>query len=137
MFGRLQVVLAVALPTLLACASNQPQGDTPRPYANVITREELRDAGVRNVYEAIERLRPRWLWVRSGARSFSMDTEVVAFQETILLGNAEALQRVGIDGVYEIRYVDGPTAQATLPGINDRHVQAAIVLHMSPPPDDS
>ena len=133
MLGRLQVVLAVALPTLLACASNPPEGDTPRPYSNVITREELRDAGVRNVYEAVERLRPRWLWVRSGPRSFSMDTEVVAFQETILLGAAEALRRVGIDGVYQIRYVDGPTAQATLPGIADRHVQAAIVLDMSPP----
>lgn len=133
MLGRVQVVLAVALPAILACASTPPDGDTPRPYANVISREELRDAGVRNAYEAVERLRPRWLWVRSGQRSFSTETEVVVFEGTILLGNQESLRRIGIDGIYQIRYVDGATAQATLPGISDRHVQAAIVIDMSPP----
>jgi hypothetical protein len=88
---------------------------------------------VRNAYEAVERLRPTWLNVRSGMRSFSVETEVVAFEGTLLLGNADALRRIGIDGIYEMRYLDGPTAQATLPGINDRHVQGAIVVHMSPP----
>ena len=37
------------------------------------------------------------------------------------------------EGVYEIRYLDGATAKATLPGLGDRHVQGAIVVHMSPP----
>jgi hypothetical protein len=99
----------------------------------VLTRAELQEAGVRNAYEAVERLRPRWLWVRSGMRSFELDTEVVVFQEQLLLGNQEALQRIGIDGIYEIRYLDGATAKATLPGLGNRHVQGAIVIYMSPP----
>ena len=126
------LALAAALCSTVACATSQSDSDTPRPYANVISRAELRDAGVRNVYEAVERLRPRWLTVRSGPRSFSMDTEVVAFQESVLLGSVDALRRIGISGIYQIRYLDGPTAQATLPGINDRHVQGAIVIEMSP-----
>jgi hypothetical protein len=132
--GRAHVVLAVALSSLLGCASSSQSNDnTPAPWARVITREELREAGVRNAYEAVERLRPTWLKARSGMRSFSVETEVVAFEGTLLLGTADALRRIGIDGIYEMRYLDGPTAQATLPGINDRHVQGAIVVHMSPP----
>jgi hypothetical protein len=133
MFARVQILLAFAVPAVLACGATQSDSSSPAPYSNVITREELRDLGVRNVFEAVERLRPRWLMVRGGARSFSTETEVVAFQGRMLLGTAEDLRRIGIDGVYQIRYLDGPTAQATLPGINDRHVAAAIVVDMSPP----
>jgi hypothetical protein len=98
----------------------------------VITREELRETEARNAYEAVQQLRPRWLTVRS-MRSFSMETEVVVYQDRMLLGNQDALERLGLDGIYEIQYVDGPTAQATLPGIKDRHIQGAIVVHMTPP----
>jgi hypothetical protein len=96
--------------------------------------DELRELGIRNLYEAIDRSRPRWLVVRSGMRSFSRETEVVVFQDQTFLGNQDVLNRMGLEGVYEIRYVDGPTAQATLGGIQDRHVQAAIVIFMRPPP---
>lgn len=128
--------LALAFPVLVvACSSSASPAAPPRPTSStVITRAELEDIGARDVYSAIQRLRPRWLVVRS-MRSFSIETVVVAFQDRLLLGNAEALQRVGVEGVYEIEYVDGATAQATLPGIRDIHVEAAIVLHMSPPTD--
>jgi len=135
MSARAQVVWMVALASVLGCASTQSDSDrnTPTPYASVISREELREAGVRNVYEAVQRLRPRWLVARGGMRSFSIEAEVVAFEGTLLLGTADALRRIGVDGVYQVRYLDGPTAQATLPGIKDRHVAAAIVVDMSPP----
>lgn len=128
--------LALALPVLVvACSSSASPAPPPRPTSStIITRAELDDLGARDVYSAIQRLRPRWLVVRS-MRSFSIETVVVAFQDRLLLGNAEALQRVGTEGIYEIEYIDGATAQATLPGIRDIHVEAAIVLHMSPPTD--
>ena len=133
MASRVQYVLAVTFPVLMACAATSSSEEGPRPYASVITREELRQAGVRTAYEAVQRLRPRWLVVRSGMRSFALETEVVVFQDHFFLGNQDALERIGIDGIYEIRYLDGATAKATLPGIGDRHVQGAIVVHMSPP----
>lgn len=125
--------LSSALPLLIGCASASPSPAGPRPRTDLITREELRATGVSTAYEAVERLRPRWLIVRSGMRSFSMETEVVVFQDQLFLGNQDALRRIGIDGIYEMRYLDGATAKATLPGLGDRHVQGAIVLHMSPP----
>lgn len=132
--NRVRHALAAALPVLMACASASPAGEAPRPRTNVLTRDELRETGARNAYEAVQRLRPRWLVVRSGARSFSLETEVVVFQDQLFLGNQDALVRIGIEGIYEIRYLDGATAKAKLPGIGSRHVQGAIIVYLSPPP---
>jgi hypothetical protein len=126
------MVFVAALPALAACAVSPSEEGAPRPRSDVITQAELENAGVRNLYEAVERLRPRWLTVRSGMRSFNTETEVVVYQDQVYLGNQDELRRLGIDGVFEIRYVDGATAKATLPGIGDRHVQGAIVIRMSP-----
>ena len=128
---RFQLVLAVALPVMVACASSSGF-ETPRSSYSIITRAELAEINVRNAYEAIERLRPRWLVVRGG-RSFSTTTQVAVFQDDMFLGNLDALERMGTEGIYTIRYVDGPTAQATLSGISDVHIQGAIVVSMRPP----
>lgn len=133
MVRRVRYAAAVALPLLVACASGSSQRDEqPRPRTDVLTREDLQRAEVRNAYEAVQRLRPRWLLVRSGMRSFSLETEVVVFQDQMFLGNQDALERIGIDGIYEIRYLDGATAKARLPGLGSRHVQGAIVVYMGP-----
>jgi hypothetical protein len=126
--------LAQVFPMVLvcACASTGSGGHAPSPYTGPITRAEIENAGARNAYDVVERLRPRWLTVRA-MRSFSIETEVVVFQDRLYLGTQDELRRIGTDGVYSIEYVDGPTAQATLPGIRDMHVQGAIVVHMSPP----
>jgi hypothetical protein len=128
-----RVLLAAAVPALLACASQSQSTSALRPSSSTtLTREELREVDARNAYDAVQQLRPRWLMVRS-VRSFSRETEIVVFQDRMFLGNEDALERIGLDGVYWIEYVDGPTAQATLPGLKDRHIQGAIVVHMSPP----
>jgi hypothetical protein len=126
-------MLAAALPVLMACGAGSSGGSYTSPYTNALSRAELEEADTRNAYEAIERLRPRWLVVRS-MRSFSIETEVVVFQDETYLGNQEVLRSIGTEGIFEIEYLDGATAQARLSGIGDKHVQGAIILHMSPPP---
>jgi hypothetical protein len=129
-------LLPAAMAVAVACAT-AGQGSSTSRDSRRITRDELdqlHEMGVRNLYEAIDRIRPRWLVVRSGPRSFGSETEVAVFQDALYLGNTDALQRMGLEGVYEIRYLDGSTAQATLSGIGDRLVQGAIVVYMSPPP---
>ena len=134
MLNRVHYLLAAALPALVACASSgSSEGEqAPSPYSPVITRAELQDAGVRNAYEAVERLRPRWLTVR-GMRSFNIETEIVVFQDRMFLGGLDLLRTIGIEGIYELRYLDGSTASASLPGLGGRHVEGAIVIYMSPP----
>lgn len=132
MLRRTFVGLAATL-LLPGCArsSGQP-GPTPS-FSNVITREELQQLDVRNLYDAIQQLRPRWLKVLSGPRSFSLETGIVVFQEEALLGDTEVLRRMGPEGVYSIRYLDGTTAKATLSGLGGQHVEGAIIVSLRPP----
>jgi hypothetical protein len=134
---RIPWLLLLAVPAFACASGSTEQQTSPSPFANVITREELQELDVRNVYDAIERLRPRWLQVRSGMRSFTMETEIVVFQDGVFLGGPEVLQRMGIEGIYTVRYLDGPTAKATLPNLGTRHVQGAIVVSLRPPAPDS
>ena len=133
MSRRMALLLATVVP-LLGCGSRGSQGGEPSPsFSSVITREELQTLDVRTAYEAVERLRPRWLQVRSGMRSFSMETVVVVFQDDAYLGTQEVLQQMGTEGIYSIRYMDGTTAKASLTGLGNMHVQGAIIVSMRPP----
>ncbi len=128
---RLFATLALMLLVCSSCGP-RPQGGGPRTDEGVISRAELNEVDVRTAYEAIERLRPRWLMVRGGPRSFSMETEVVVFQDEAYLGGLDALRRIGKEGIYWIRHLDGSTASATLPGMSGRHLDGAIVISMRP-----
>ncbi len=130
----IRVAVAIAATLLLVgCASASSGGGDPRPDRSVITRAELNDVDVRNLYEAIDRLRPRWLLVRGGPRSFSMETEIVVFQDQAYLGDHDVLRRMGTEGVTEIRHLDGSTASASLPGMSGRHIAGAIIVSMRAP----
>ena len=133
---RSQYLLAAAVGAVVACASSGG-GESVRPDSRVMNRAELdhlMEMGIRNLYEAISRMRPRWLQVRAGTRSFyGGETAIPVFQDQTFLGGPEVLERMGLEGVFELRYVDASTAQATLAGIQDMHISHAIVVYMRPP----
>ena len=132
---RVSMVVLGALGTL-ACAARSNSEGQPRPSnSDIITREELQALNVRTAYEAIQQLRPRWLQVSGGPRSFSIETEVVVFQDQAQLGDQNTLKLVGTEGIYSIHYLDGVTAKASLPGLGDRHLQGAIIISMRPSKD--
>ena len=123
----LQVSTAALVTALmLGCATMPSEG--PRRDYNVLTAEELETVRASNLYEAIERLRPRWLNVRS-QQSFNTPTSIVVYQGQTLLGGVDMLRQFGTDVARRIRYLDGPTASATLPGLGTRQVEAAIVIN--------
>jgi hypothetical protein len=126
------LALAAVLPLFFACVQG-PVRNAPGTDPNLLTSEQLREVDARNLYDVIERLRPRWLTVRGGPRSFGLETEIVVFQNEMYLGDVSTLRNLGADGVYTIRWLDGPTASATLPGMSSRHVSGAIVISMQPP----
>ena len=133
---RSQYLLAAAVGAVVACASSGG-GESVRPDSRVINRAELdqlMEMGVRNLHEAIERVRPRWLQVRAGTRSFyGGETVIPVFQDQTFLGGPDVLERMGLEGVFELRYLDAATAQAVLAGIQDTHISHAIVVYMRPP----
>jgi hypothetical protein len=122
-----RVSLALAAVLLLGGCASSGEG-APRGQYDVITAEEIEAANVSNLYELVERLRPRWLDVRA-RQSFSVNTAIVVYQGQSLLGGVDMLRQLGKDAAVRLRYLDGPTASATLPGLGTRQVEAAIVLN--------
>jgi hypothetical protein len=134
---RTYAALVAALPALAACVSHGGAGGTPAPDQRLITRAELDQLGARNAYEAVERLRPRWLQARSGPRGFETGTEIAVFQDQMYLGGLDDLEHLGTEGIFQIKYLDMATAKATLPELGSRYVQGAIVVYMRrPAPQD-
>lgn len=121
-------VLIVALTALGACTATSAG---PRSNSGVITSAELDEVGALNVYEAVQRLRPRWLQVRSG-RSLTMGTRVLAYYDNSRLGEVDALRQISIEGIHSIEYLDGGQASAQLSGIGSEHVAGAIVVRTRP-----
>ena len=134
---RLCFALAAALSMFLACAQSSGSGGASRANSDLITRAELVELDVGNVYEAIQRLRPLWLRVRGGGGASQMAAEVVVFQDQAFLGDVDQLRRLGTEGIYTIRHLNRSEASA-LPGMASRgtHIVGAIIVSMRPPRPD-
>lgn len=121
-------LLVMAFASLTACAATSAG---PRSASGTITSAELDEVSALNAYEVVQRLRPRWLQVRSG-RSLTMGTRVLAYYDNSRLGDIEALRQISIEGIHSIEYLDGAQASAQLPGIGAEHVAGAIVVRTRP-----
>jgi len=116
-----------------ACASSGAgQGGSDR-NPNLLTREEILSADATNLYDVIQRLRPRWFQVRS-QRSFSMPTEVAVLQNDSYMGDIEVLRQMTPELAIEIQYLEGARAATSLPGLmSGRHIEGAIIVKTRSP----
>jgi hypothetical protein len=112
-----------------ACASGARSGSRVAGNPNLITRSEIdeaRQSGVRDLYELIERRRPRWLQARA-ERSINLQTSILVFQNNSRLGGIDALRGYPLGSITSIRYLDAAQA-GLLPGGGGAHVEGAIVI---------
>ncbi len=127
--GRLCLALLPVLLLAGACAGGNPR---PRggPSMDWITHEEIAELqGVQNMYDVVQRLRPRWLEVRAADR-FILSAGVVVYQDQTFLGEVGILRQLRPDMFYSMRWLPGSVASATLPGLHpDRPVAGAIILY--------
>ncbi len=125
------LIFAVLVSAFAGACASAGTGGSPSGRSNVLTREEILGAEATNLYDVINRLRPRWLQVRS-TRSFNMETQIVVLQNDMYLGPAETLKEMTPDLAYEIEYMDGVRASNVLPGLmSGQHVEAAIIIRTS------
>lgn len=110
------------------CATLESGGDGSDRHR--LTAEEIQEADASNLFELVERERPRWLQVR-GARSATDpgSTRVLVYEGNTRLGGVEVLESFIPAEVEWLEYVDGTTAAASLPGLADQHVAGVIKLH--------
>lgn len=124
-------LLLAGLLTATGCASSG-NGTTVRRDSRSLTPEEIATVPVTNLYEAIERLRPRWLEmrdVRSIGGGASGGGQIVVFLNNSYVGGPETLRQFQAHQIVRIRYLDAAQASATLTGYDTtRHVVAGIVL---------
>lgn len=111
---------------VLAFAGCTPLPRAGAPDRNFISEQEVRAAEVTNAYQLVERLRPLWLRSR-GERSFRLSTEIVVYQDGVMLGDISVLEDIPIEIVRSLRMLDAPEAMR-LPGLGSRHVERAIVV---------
>ncbi len=117
-----------------ACASSGgsslPDGVTRGP-SNLIAGEEFaywkEEAGVRDVYELVDRARPRWLRSTLGGQSVSSGAtaQTVVYRDGDHLGGIEELRRVRLDGVRHVEWLTASEADI-LPGARNIHINGAI-----------
>ena len=117
-----------------ACApATTGTGAPARGDYNVLTQDQMTGVDAGSLYDVVERLRPRWLQVRSSQSMSGISTDILVFQNQTNLGTVEALRQLPANAAACMRFLDGPTATATLPGLGSRHVAGAIVIHTSNP----
>ncbi len=100
-----QVVMMAIAVTAMACGSGSGRtaGSGTRSNADLITREDLAAVPVVSAYDAIQRLRPRWLQ-RSGR---GVPRVVIGRTQRT---NISELRRIRADDVESIRFLRGGDA---------------------------
>lgn len=128
---RVVIVLAVGL---LVGGCVTAAGGMERSDPDELSRDEILSVEVSNLYQVVQRLRPRWISAerRAGERSFTRDANVVVYQGQTRLGTLEVLRDWSPSAAYHLQWLDGPRASATLPGIGTDQVVGAIVIRTRP-----
>lgn len=106
----LLTVLVAIVASATACGSTRTGATAPR-NADVITAEELERSGTGSVYQAIERLRPRFLRARgpSSIQDPAADL-VVVYVDHSRIGYADVLRDMQANEIREIRYLNASEA---------------------------
>ena len=128
------LLATLAAATLLGgCATTRAAGGGHDP--NILTREEIMSVeGITNLYDVVQRLRPRWLTVRASDRSFGMTTQIAVYQNQTYLGDVDTLRQLQPGMAYELKWMDGTTASNSLPGLAPgTHLAGAIILYTREP----
>ncbi len=115
-------VLAAVL-FLGACAGARP--GRPHPSnPNLITHEEVLQAGVSSAYDLIVKLRPLWLQKR-GEGSFFNPSEVIIYLDGTRMGGPDELQNISSTNIDTMQFLDA--RMATL-RFGSGHVAGAILI---------
>lgn len=109
----------------MSCAnSTRPANSATESDRDILSREQILQAGSRNVYDAILALRSNWLVTR-GVDSLNDPVRVQAYLDDSRLAGVEALRQIPVVDVGFVRYYNGQQASLRW-GLN--HGQGAIYV---------
>ena len=67
-------------------------------------------SGERNLFDVIERLRPRWLRVRSVTSVMGAPAPIVVYHNNVRVGGIGVLYNMRIEGIEEARFISATDA---------------------------
>jgi hypothetical protein len=111
-----------------ACAGGS-EGSRTGSDPERLTREEIVSAGGTNLYDVVQRLRPRWLEVRAPRSIVGMDTGVVVVVDRTYVGDQEELKRMGVEVAASMQYMAGSRARAEF-ALPRGHIEGVIVVRV-------
>lgn len=121
-------VLCTAL-VAAACGATRTSEDAPSPSGDrVLSQEEIQLSNAGNLYDVIQRRRPRWLQ-RSQTRPTSLTrppAEVVVYLDGQRLGGPESLQRLTAVSAQWVEFLTPSEAQARF---GHDHLGGVIHVH--------
>lgn len=103
------VLPAMALVVLLGACASSGTGSATSASRNVLTREDLLQTNAPSLYDAIRRLRPRWLRPR-GYTSTGQNEAVPVYRNNVRAGGLDYLVTVQVEAVEEVRYISASDA---------------------------
>lgn len=107
-----------------ACAARGTGAPGERPAADVLSREEIEQAGPATAYELIQKLRPLWLRTR-GPTSFRDPAEIGVYVNSVHVGSLAELRNYQAEEIAKLEFLDARKAAYRFgPG----NVHGAIVL---------
>lgn len=105
-------IAALVAGVVLACSPPSTVGGTMR-NPNVITREDIANSNVYNVYDAVSMLRPAFLNSHGSTTISGSDTGYPrVYLNHILFGDLQSMRSLDVHGVSEIHYYNGAEASA-------------------------
>lgn len=107
-----RTALAALLLLASACAPPATAGnpaDAPRTRRDLITHPQIAATEQNNLYDAIQRLQPRWL-VPQG----TLNTVIGVFVNGAPVGGVEFLRQIPASSVEEVRFLDNRAINAEL-----------------------
>lgn len=117
---------------VLAACTAAPRAQSSGSEYNVLMAEEIATENVMTLYEAVNRLRPRWLEVRAPRRFGGGGAGVLVFVDRTRLGGTDELRRLSPGDYAWLEYLTGSEAAARLHGIHSGNIEGAIILHIRP-----
>ena len=119
---RLPVLIVAVL--AVACASGSTEGTDDGSSSATIVEEEFASVRELDGYDAVRRLRPRWLRGR-GASSFNRPGGLRVYVNGMSRGGVAELRRLRASNISQMRYLTGREATTRF---GTDHVDGAILV---------
>jgi hypothetical protein len=130
---RLRATPLLVIAFLLAVAGCAPAGEggsrPARGDYDTLSEDQILSVSAASLYEVVQRQRPRWLTPRANQSLAGVGTDILVFQDQTNLGTVEVLRQLPPNTAKMLKFMDGTTAAASLPGLGSRHVAGAIIIY--------